>query len=154
MKSTSIAAYEASKEYQPTARWDILSLLGERPKWMTSEQVAEKIVGANSGIRTRLKELEDMGLVESRDVGGSTKNQLASVSYKATTLGLTVHQADNEGRWLLKIASQNRSFIEGERAKALADVKSHWDEEVRRHMRESTSSLAIKLSTDQREMNF
>ena len=41
MKPTSIAAYEASKEYQPTVRWEVLGLLAERLKWMTSEQVAE-----------------------------------------------------------------------------------------------------------------
>ena len=87
-----------------------------------------------------------MGLVVSRDVGVSTKNQLASVSYSITKLGLTVYWADNEGRWLLKAATQHRSFIEGKRAEALADVKKQWDEEVRRHMRKSTASLVAIIT--------
>lgn len=154
MKKTSIAAYEASKEYHATTRWYALGLLAKSTRWMTSEQIAERIAGADSGIRTRIKELEDMGLVVSRDVGASTKNRLSSVSYIATPLGLKVYQADNKGRWLLKMAGQARSFIEGERATEMAVMKNYWEDEVKRHMRESTESLARKLSIDQCEMDL
>jgi hypothetical protein len=84
---------------------------------------------SGSGVRTRLKELEDMGLVVSKEREGG------HCIYWITAMGQKVTRAGERGQLVLSIMRNTHAAMEQERAIELAPIKEKWDRAIRNQMR-------------------
>ncbi len=112
-------------------QWAVLRALAQLPPFgQTAASVAEQADAASSsGVRTRLKELGDMGLVSSFKPDGS-KYTL----YLATARGYMLLGAGDDGKMALVIMRNTHATLEGQRAIELAPIKERWQRIIENQM--------------------
>lgn len=113
---------------KPHGQWKALAALTHLPPFgQTAKAVAKVSLQSESGARTRLKELEDMGIVTSHDAKPRR-------IYFATPIAYRILQAGKDGQMALRIMRSSHAALETQRAAELAPIKDKWDHIIRNQM--------------------
>ena len=120
-------------------QWRVLEALMFKlaPFGQTASAVSDVLDKCStSGVRTRLKELTDMGLVEANKPEGS-KHML----YFGTQLGYSVLAAKEDGVNALNIMRNTHVVLEAQRAAELAPIKEKWQRIIENQMHMIAGSM-------------
>lgn len=133
------------KKNKPHGQWIALTALISLPPfgqdWHAIKATCMPRI-SGSGVRTRLKELEDIGLVQSFETKGSKLRK-----YVATEQGWVIWRAGVDGIEALRMMRAHHKVLEGQRAQELAPIKDKWDKIIRQRMRMVAQSVLTGASS-------
>lgn len=129
------------RDNKPHGQWVVLQTLTHLPPFgQTARTVADHGSSklSHSGVRTRLKELEQMGLV----VGSKGQGRKYRI-YVVTELGWMLMGDFVDGEAILRSMRNACATLEAQRATELAPIKEKWDHIIRNRMT-MIASVTIK----------